>query len=236
MRPRVLLCVLLLTVLCAKLSIGQTNNPVKKAAPKTQPISFFCPDPDAGQACKSYQELVKAKDAGLYEDAYYCFRKKQDQFFFVWFSKPYFRKHWDSENKRMWPDKDATSAGRGSAGTFTNGVEDYSAMPRLFFNGTWLPWALSGQADTGLFSSTSVNHAEHKDGDPVVVTIDDTQFSITGLKYQNTVGKAIRYNLTIQRSTGRFTESFSEALQGDETKQVPFAESTGRCIYRKGGG
>jgi hypothetical protein len=235
MQSKTMPCVLLLALLSAAVSFGQTGNAAKKSAPKAQHASSFtCPDPDAEQACKSYQELVKANDAALYEDAYYCFRKKQDQFFFVWFSKPYFRKHWDSENKCMAPDDAATSVGRGSAGTFTNGVEDYSAMPRLVFKGTWSPWPLSAQPDAGLFSSTSIRIAGHWNDDSGVISVDVTQFSIDRLKYQNTLGETIQYDLTIQRSTGRFTESFSKPLQGDETKQVPFGEGTGRCIYRKG--
>ena len=47
-------------------------------------------------------------------------------------------------------------------------------------------------------------------------------------RFKNAVDKMIVYNLTIQRSTGRFIENFLE-----ESQKTPFAERTGRCIRQQ---
>src|SRR5437588_5399733 len=97
----------------------QTAKP-KKTAPKPHPksSSFTCPDPEAAQGCKSYEELVKAKDNGLPDTGYVCFRKNEDEFFVIWFNAPFFKKHWDSELKKLVVDDDATAPGRGHATSY----------------------------------------------------------------------------------------------------------------------
>jgi hypothetical protein len=127
----------LITLIFSSACIGQTASPPTKTTQKTQPskTSFVCPDPEAQKACKSYDELVKAKDSGLPDDGFICFRKTEDEFFTIWFSGPYFRKHWDKEQKRMVADEDATSPARGFAHTYKNGVQDFAVVPTLSFKG-----------------------------------------------------------------------------------------------------
>jgi hypothetical protein len=94
MRPFIIVCALVVGTVCA----GQA--PPKKSAPKkpAEKPTFVCPDAEAQEACKSYQELVKAKDKTLPDDAYICFRKKEDEFFALTFSRNSFGKRWDEEN------------------------------------------------------------------------------------------------------------------------------------------
>ncbi len=210
-------------VLLAAICDGQA--PPKKAAPKTPAgkPAFVCPDAEAQQACKSYQELVKAKDPGLPDiRAYVCFRKSVDEFFVVSFGIPTFPKHWDKELKQLMPD-DTPRPGHGHAETYKNGVLDSTTMPTFNFSGQWE----SLYPDSSFFNSDKINGKNQDEKDPNVgVTIEDTQVNI-GYKYANRMEKTITYTLTIQRSTGRFAESFLT-----EEDKFPFSESTGYCVYR----
>jgi len=211
--------VFVIATICA----GQT--PPKKPAPKAPAAkpAFVCPDTEAQQACKSYQELLKAKDASLPDiRAYICFRKSEDQFFVVTFNTPYFPKHWDKDLKEMVPD-DSARPGLGHAETYKDGVLDSTTMPSFSFSGQWLPF----YPESGLFTSNKLNGKDLNEKDSNVgVTIDDAQVNI-GYKYANRMEKTITYTLTIQRSTGRFAESFLT-----EEGKFPFSEGTGYCVYR----
>lgn len=206
-------------VVCA----GQT--PTQKPAPKVPSAkrSFVCPDKEAQQACKSYEELLKAKDLGLpANNAYICFRKSADEFFVVTANSPIFPKHWDKELKQMVTD-DTPRPGHGFAEAYKNGVLDSTIMPTFNFSGQWQ----SLFPESGYFTSDKINGKSQDEKDPNVgVLFYDTQVNI-GYKYSNRMEKTITYTLTIQRSTGRFTESF---LTGED--KFPFSESTGYCVYR----
>jgi len=207
-------------------AICSAQAPSKKPSPNTHAThsSFVCPDPEAQQACKSYQELVKAKDEGLpASDAYICFRKNIDEFFVVSFFTPYFRKHWDQELKQMVADE-SQHPGYGVAEVYKDGVLDLNTMPSLFFSGQWQSLPFSG---SGYFVSDKINRKKQDENDPNVgVSIDESQVSV-GYKYKNRFDKTTQYTLTIQRSTGRFAESFLV-----EADKVPFLERTGYCSYR----
>jgi hypothetical protein len=216
--------VLIVAAVCA----AQTapKRPIQKKRPAHS--AFACPDSEAQQACKSYLELLKVKDTGLPDNAYVCFRKNADEFFLISFSKPYFRKNWDQDSRQTVVDYDYTPPGRGSARTFKNGVEDSTVMPTLFFSGRWTP---SFIPDEGTFVSEKINQKKPDESDPDVgVSIDESQVNIR-YKYQNRLDKNIHYFLTIQRSTGRFAESFYY----EEAAKMPFLEGVGYCVHHTGG-
>ena len=98
-------------------------------------------------------------------------------------------------------------------------------MPSFDFWGSWRPFP-----DPGNFSADSVNLKEiDRETDTVTgVFINPSQISIQ-YKYENGMKESIVYTLTIQRSTGRFSESFLEEAKSG----VPFLEHTGRCTYEK---
>jgi hypothetical protein len=197
------------------------NKSVHKTPPEHSTVT--CPDAEAQQACKSYQELLKAKDPGLpASGSFICFRKNMDQFFVVHISKPYFPKHWDKELKQMVADESARP-GSGYAHTYKDGVLDLGTMPYLFFSGQWQPILYS---DSGIFASDKINRTMQDVNDPDVgISIDETQVNV-GYKYKNRFEKTILYTLTIQRSTGRFAESFLE-----EAAKFPFSQNVGYCAY-----
>jgi hypothetical protein len=215
-----LLLAALLTPCAGQTTKGQ-EKPARKASKPLSP-SFVCPDAESQKACKSYDELVKAKDDGMPSHGYVCFRKNQDDLFVISFSKPVFGTRWDADSKKYVIDPQQKLYGFGSAQTYRDGVQDDSVMPSLAFSGTW-----ATLAGSPFFVSDQINFKpkDEKDKD-VGVSIYDSQLIIVH-KYQNKADKSMTYNLTIQRSTGRFSEYFQE-----ESEKLPFIEGAGRCIFR----
>ena len=206
---------------------AQAPQPKPTSAKKPRPRPLFeCPDPEAKQACKSYEELLRAKDSGLPNDdyVYACFRKKTDAFFMLSFAGPSFQEHWDQDRKQMVADREYTPPGYGWARAYTNGIADSSDMPSLSFSGTWHAPIYKG---AGTFISDYINFKEqNKEDKDVGVSIDDEQISVA-YKYENKLEETIRYELVIQRSTGRFSETFQKVKQ-----QIPIQENIGYCVYR----
>ncbi len=218
MKATFIVGVLIAGTVCA----GQA--PPKKPAqnPRAAQPSFVCPDEEARQGCKSYQELLKAKDKSLPDDGYICFRKKEDEFFVVSFTTPFFtiKPHWDVESKKMVMDEPQSVFGY--AQTYKNGVLDSTTMPTFDFSGQWKQ-RISGSA---YFIPDKLNDEKQDDKDHVDIYIDESQI-IAQFKYQNPLDKTMHYTLTIQRSTGRFTESFRP-----ESEKISFSEKIGYCVNR----
>jgi hypothetical protein len=79
----------------------------------------------------------------------------------------------------------------------------------------------------GTFISEVINLEKQDEANPASsVVIDDSQIAIHQT-YKNPLDKKISYTLTIQRSTGRFSENFLR-----ESEQIPFAQDVGRCLKR----
>ena len=207
---------------------GQVAHSSKrKSTGPRAPSSFTCPDPEAKEACKSYEELSRAKDKGLPDNGYICFRKNIDELFVVYFSLPSFEKHWDARLKQMVPDKDAKDSGFGFASSCKDGVSDPSITPNVNFLGTWHP---SFPITTSYFTGEQIGpdmNVEKIDESDIAqgIVINDDQFKL-GVKYTNQMNKSIVYMLTIQRSTGRFSEKYKE-----ESNDVAFLEHSGRCVF-----
>jgi hypothetical protein len=214
-----------------RLSYSQQATPTKShghTKVSAAADSFVCPDPRAKLACSSYSELRKAHDPSLEgfakEPTYICFREELDQFFLITFNRPVYAKtHWNQGLKQSVPDDDATGAGFGYATAFDNGVGSNGTMPDLFFTGVWRP-LLGGSA----FTATAISNNAIEDGKPSPITIDESQVTVSNYKYANTSDKTILYNLTIQRSTGRFTESFRM-----EDEKVSFIDNAGHCLVQQ---
>src|ERR1700736_3014886 len=134
MRSSGLAFILVVAVCCSAHSAQ--SPPAKKPIaenPRTPRPSFECPDVEAKQACKSYEELRKAKDTGLPDDGYACFRKNTDEFFVFSIADPFFRKRWDADQKQMVVDTEYTPSGYGFAHAYKNGIQDSTTMPTLVF-------------------------------------------------------------------------------------------------------
>jgi hypothetical protein len=223
---KIAILLVFVTVAC----VSQTPvAPRKKTTPKKPPEStvFICPEPEAKQACQSYDELRKAKDPAAYLNDYVCFRRNTDEFFVVWFGKPHFKKKWNPERKQLVIENGETEQGLGFTETYANGVNNSRVLPNFSFSGTWVPTSPYSDSSAN-FTSDKVNKRENDEKDKITgVYIDQYQFQ-AAFQYKNAVDETIDYVLTIQRSTGRFAENFTE-----EPKKVPFSENVGRCISAK---
>src|SRR5215831_2469039 len=221
-----------LIALLVSTGLSQTGRVRKKAPPKPQPTPqstpqplFVCPEPAFEQGCRSYRELVAGKGKRLPdENCYVCFRKGVDEFFVISFSTPIYPLVWNETLHKSVLDPQATAAGFGLIESYQDGVQKDTAPPSVEFSGTWKCYG----RDPGFFSADEINHQPKDPEDEIsFVNINDAQFS-TAYKYKSESDNSVVYSLTIQRLTGRFTESFRK-----ETEQGPMIENAGRCVYRK---
>jgi hypothetical protein len=117
-------------------------------------------------------------------------------------------------------DLNAVAQGSGYARSYKDGVTDPRVTPDISFVGKWY----SGSGD--FFVAEKINFKKLDENDKTQgVSVDDVQFN-ADVKFQNEMDQTIMYSLSVQRSTGRFTERYRE-----DSKQVPFAENAGRCVF-----
>jgi hypothetical protein len=207
------------------LPLSALRDDQQSAAKKPTSPAFVCPDLAAAKSCKSFIELHKAGDEGVRSSvsnggvAYVCFRQPEDEFFVLVLDGPaFFKKHLDLDTKKLVPDDDATASGRGAVRGFVNGIQDYAAVPINSFSGEWT--ALFGEMS---FAARRINLNNIVDAEFAGIYVDEQQVNAS-FRYKNRFEKAIDYRLAIQRSTGRFSEKYT-----DESAKVPFSERTGRC-------
>jgi hypothetical protein len=239
MLRRALLWILLVgVVLSFDLAAQKPANKTATPSPATQqpvpqkPMST-CPDTTYQKACDSYAELVKAGDESVRTHAtsgglaYVCFRQGEDQFFIIELRGPSnWSKNYVDANGKVVPADDAESEEvLGLARGFVNGIRDNSMMPISLFRGRWsFPFDPS-------FSAQKLNNTDNAtpgffaDANKTSGLLADSQQVEAFIRYPNRLDKKMDYRLVIQRSTGRFSESFTE-----EGKQIPFSENQGRCM------
>jgi hypothetical protein len=251
MNPRsLLLCASILIfqefVFCQNLPATKTQTQTKPSnknavsAPQTEakpkpkdrnPDSFVCPDPEAKKACASYEELKRANDPTLKEflsssgRAFICFRKNVDEFFLIRFDWPTYlsQRHFDRDLKKMVINDDATQTGYVHTVTFDNGIDNSVRVPGFTFKGTWTYFDESLGAS--FFQGRNIFEKSDEDTSASPLSITNYQLEIDDYKYQNGENKTVHYNLTIQNSTGRYSESFRI-----EDEKIPFIDRPGRCL------
>jgi hypothetical protein len=149
---------------------------------------------------------------------YVCFRPDVDEFFILELTIPYFPTHLDPQTRKIVPDKGATSEAVGEIRSFAQGIQDGSIMPIWRFSGKWT------YRFGAVFSATEINDQnEISDAEHYGVTADSSQITAS-FRYKNRLEKNIDYSLVIQRSTGRFSESYVEP-----PARFPFSQRNGRC-------
>ena len=217
-----------LALVCCSLASGvaawQSRKPetpnAKKSNKPTHP-AFTCPDPLAAESCKSFKELYEAGDEGvtLYAlQGYACFRQNEDQFFVLTLNRPSFRMHYDRDSKSIVPDDDGTASGIGFISGYSKGVRDTSIMPIYKFTGDWTPFGPR-------LTATKINGEDIPDPTHNGLWVDAEQINAVW-RFKNRFDKDVGYQLSIQRSTGRFTETYTE-----NPSKVPFVEEHGRCSH-----
>jgi len=227
---------LLILVIALGVYAQAQTQPQKKTskAPAPTPLAkkphsaqFTCPDERAAESCKCFEELWRARDQSvrtyLGHTAYACFENGGDRFFIVQVTDPVFPIHFDSQGGRAAPNAGETSEGLGSTRSFSGGIENTSTMPTSHFGGIWR--AFLGDAT---FEATIINgqemSADSKFAADHGISIDPEQITVAW-RFKNKLEKDVEYSLTMQRSTGRFSESFTEP-----PAKVPFLAHAGRCI------
>lgn len=274
--------------LAASAAMSQTK-PNKTGTPKTSPTvaartvpTIKCTDPDIMAACKSFKQLVDARDKDLLGSltgdkeskmkhfAYVCLRPKDDAFKIVEFNEPPredFRPYLPPNGagslgaslfeakafpyaegkpvgkvidaqKKWYEDHDDFSVYQVGAvyveswenGILTDSVSDF---------GKWqlpLPQSQSRSNEDASFESAHrwlavFNEANANqlgavdDRERPRILVDDTSVNVH-YSYKNRNSDYTDYTLNIQRSTGRFTESF------EATGTEPF-EDSGTCMSFK---
>jgi hypothetical protein len=210
-------------------TIGRTADAqVAAKKPEAPPVNFVCPDPLAAKACKSFTELRDAGDQTLSLRVpasangidLACFRQPDDEFFIIALNGPSFANtHLDPRSGKKVPDDAATSAIVGFVGAFVNGINDPESIPIHMFSGDWT--YMLGEL---FFSATRIDGKNVSNDDSTGFSIDPQQI-LVGVRYKNRLDNTIDYRLAIQRSTGRFSERYTE-----QTAKIPFSDRSGRCV------
>jgi len=190
-----------------------------------------CPETAFQRGCTSYAELVKAGDSGVrLVDArdvnLVCFRRDRDSFFVFNLSTPSRsardRTAWDKWREvaggKQSPDSGAKADGYGWVVEYNEGINSESrTMPMQQFEGKWsVPWS-------PVFRAQTINNEEVNDR--TLLRVDDLQVQADMRYKSRNSRKSIDYELLVQRSTGRFSERYTEDKQRE-----PFSELTGRCV------
>jgi hypothetical protein len=202
---------------------AQTPKPTATAPATVQTSQSLCEDKSYQKACKSYEELVQAGDDGVKPHflavpgsiAFVCFRQGEDVFLVIELNGPCC---WKIKDPDLVNKIEESKNALGWARAFENGIGGSVMMPLTSFKGTWTRLA---KILPSHFQADSVNLAGASDQQSVWA--DESQFAAS-VRYENRFGKNIDYRLVIQRSTGRFAETYKE-----ESAQLPFSESQGRC-------
>jgi hypothetical protein len=162
------------------------------SAPSGSSLKTDCTKIELTLSCGSFNEMVEGNDKDLlsaiqgFDHAFVCFRTDEDTFIVVSISTPY-----TSTFRKSATDKSLSTAyGRVRYKRYKDGVSDYIR----FGPGSWV-------RSEGISDSF-----ETKEGAPVSAFMDDDELNIS-FKYANIVKTTSDYNLTIRRSTRRFTET-----------------------------
>ena len=185
--------------------------------------TMSCPDSNAKLACRSFQELVAAKDKDLLTEFAHepqvniCFRPNEDVFFDLWFVEPdtaAFPLAWQ-ENAKAVLEPRFTMYGQAQFLYYKNGVWDEDHC--LAVSGKWSSFDKktiyrfdgSHKGETGKYEFTIV----------------DSRF-IVSESFKNEAGSETTHTFTLQRSTGRFTETYQWESLGKPQRK----EYSGRCL------
>jgi hypothetical protein len=210
------------------------NDCTKWIARKAKLIEEECPTADGQEACHSFRGLLSADDPDILdliarlEHTYVCFRPSEDTFFTVWFSEPV---EWNwlkpsEEDQKALKLSPFSLMQFGSLGVdyykqgvhekklSLSGVSIWSYVP---LGADFTPSALAHLA------TSSDAKLERSDAQPTI-EVDGTRIAVSE-EYKNNKDEEIRHTLLIQRSTGRFTETYEES-----SSQRTILDYSGRCL------
>jgi hypothetical protein len=182
---------------------------------QTKRTMMECPDSDANVACHSFQELLVAKDADLMGtlrccQTFICFRPKEDVFLLLRGSEP---------EEGLWEKNEKFAAFTYMSAIellrFKNGIFDHGGES-AFARGQWR--SSDKTPGTASFTGESISEGNSKgqiDVEGATVTVSHS--------FENRNGSNTLYSFKLQKSTGRFTETFA-------APNFPDNQVAGRCL------
>lgn len=197
----------------AQTGITRSNQKTEKTAG-----TMDCPDPDARVACRSFQELLAAKDEDLMYNlkpamgqVFICFRPKEDVFFLLRGSDPDDERWEKKERSAIFTQSSAVELSR-----FKNGVFDHGGES-AFARGEW------SSTDKGRTNATFANEDfASEGGSKGEIEIDGGTVTVSH-SLEKMGGNGAQYSFKLQKSTGRFTETFT-------APNTPEHQVVGRCL------
>jgi hypothetical protein len=178
-----------------------------------------CHDAETSVACHSFQQLNEAADPDLLdllarmEHVYVCFSSREDVFFALWFPEPS-EWHWGKANA---DDQKVFGIPLGALIQF--------GFPGVYYYDKGVSNTVEAISDIGVWSylpqSTDTSPARLA----LVATSNDAKFvgsvfRIDGTSvalaesYKNNANHLIKHTMSLQRSTGRFVETYAEEPSG----------------------
>jgi hypothetical protein len=206
------------------------NDCMKWLARRARMYEAACPDPNARIACRSFRDLLKATDPDLLdifsrlENVYVCFHPQEDVFFVLWFGEP---SEWswskaDTNEQKIFGLQDGTLIQMTTPAVHYYDKGTQAEGQQIFEFGYWSYFPLA--PDT---SPSSLAH--------LATSIDakflGKTFQINGERvevaenYENRKREEIKHTLLVQRSTGRFFESYQR-----EPRRQTFLSYSGSCL------
>ena len=184
-----------------------------------------CTDPDATVACHSFQELLAAKDADLMDDfatrtdVYVCFRPKEDAFFELWFNTP-------GEGAWMEGGHDSgvfTQSKGAELALYEGGIYDEDQSVDVV--GEWSSFGKEPGYATfeGCHNGRARCQSEEDQGKGKIY-VNQTHIIVSD-SFKNKTGEETNHTFTVQRSTGRFTETYEFKI--GKAQQIKYS---GRCL------
>jgi hypothetical protein len=191
----------LLLVLLLNVAQAQPKPATEPQPPSIKLPTVNCSDAETAKACSSFKQLLDAQDKDILKNLYFpssyvCFRPKDDAFLIF---------HIGAPGPKLWKKWEKVDVGP---------VETQSGFPALteFREGVFYheaigmgDWTRYNNLDT-LPTFTLRPNGGNTDG--MAIVIGETEISVT-YPFKNRNDETTQYELTIRRSTGRFSETFA---------------------------
>jgi hypothetical protein len=210
------------------------NDCTRWLARRAQMLEKSCSATDTQIACDSFQGLIRASDPDLLdlfarlEHAYVCFRPHEDTFFTIWFAEP---SEWnwrrpDAEDQKLFKLRPDALMQFGDLGVsyYKQGIQDKDAELSGASIWSYLPLIPNvTPSSLARLATSSDAKLERLNGQPTI-QLDGTRINVSE-SYKNKKDEDIEHTLLVQRSTGRFMETYNEKSSGRTILSYP-----GQCV------
>ena len=215
---------------CTKNEEGLNEDDCMRWLARRGLLRHVCSGAFVETACRSLTELLDATDPDLLdllarmEHVYVCFRPGSDTFFTLWFTEP--DPHgWREENdqeRKLWPAAPGTLVTFGFPGVYyySRGLQEKDT--HMQGEGVWQFLPLG--RDTSPASMARIASSKDAKYFSKVFQIDGTGVYASE-RYTNVKHQEVEHVLEVQRSIGRFSESYKFATQNQLIEDF-----SGKCV------